>query len=183
MPSAPFRCQMRLVLSDLDRQVYAQRTVATAQYPDEPDTHILLRFLAWTLFYQEAMRDGQGWLDQTQPDLWSFDLTGQLTLWVECGVPPMKRLCKALGRSKTGRFIALCSGDEEVARFRKELKSERPRHQELVELYHVPAEFLAWLEPHAGRNMDWTATISDGTLYLDCNGHAGQCIVAPVALA
>ena len=48
--STPFRCQIRLSLSDLDRQVYAQRTVAMAQFPDEPDQHVLLRFLAWVWF-------------------------------------------------------------------------------------------------------------------------------------
>ncbi len=183
MPSGSFRCQVRLVLSDLDRQVYAQRTIATAQFPDEPDEHVLLRFLAWVLFYDEGMRDGQGWLDQTQPDLWAFDLTEQQTMWLECGVPPMKRLCKALGRSKNGKFIGLCAGDDDTLRFKKELLSERPRHLELVHLYTVPQDFVAWLEPHAGRSMDWTATISDGTLYLDCNGHSGQCNVAEVALA
>jgi len=181
--STPFRCQIRLVLSDLDRNVFAQRTVAMAQFPDEPDQHVLLRFLAWVWFYDEALQDGQGFLDQTQADLWAQDLTGALTLWIECGPPPLKRLCKALGRSRTARFIALCGTESEARDLRKALRAERPRHLDRVELYFVDSEFLDWLESHGRRNMDWTATLSDGTLYLDCDGHTHQCLLHAVAVA
>ena len=180
--STPFRCQIRLSLSDLDRQVYAQRTVAMAQFPDEPDQHVLLRFLAWVWFYDEQLRDGQGWLDQNQPDLLALDLTGQLALWIECGLPPLKRLCKALGRSKTARFIALFADPDEAQIFRKQVLAERPRHLELIEVYCVDPAFVSWLEGHGRRNMDWSATLSDGTLYLDCDGHTEQCVLERIAL-
>lgn len=175
MSGTPFRCQIRLGLSDLDRNVYVQRPIATAQAPDEPDEHILLRFLAWVLFYDEHLHDGQGFVDQHQPDLDAHDLTGALTLWIECGMPPLKRVQKALGRSKSARFIGLFGHRAEAESFRKELLGTNARQRSQIEIYLIPEEFLVWLEEHGSRNMEWTATISEGTLYLDVDGVAGQC--------
>jgi len=183
MPASPFRCQVRLTLADLDRHIHAQRTIATAQFADEPDVHILMRFLAWVVAYDDHLADGQGWIDLHQPDLWAFDLTGQLTLWVECGVPPLKRLCKALGRTRTARFVCLCAGDREADHLRRALLGERPRHAELIEICAIPEPFLEWLEGKSSRNMNWAATISDGVLYLDCDGHAGSFELRFAALA
>lgn len=182
MPSTPFRCQVRLSLSDLDRNVYAQQTLATAQFADEPDEHVLLRFLAWAWFYEPELADAQGWVDQNQPDLWAYDLTGQLQLWVECGIGPIKRLCKALGRSKTARFVCLCRDEPEALALRKQLLGERPRHLELVELYAVGPAFVQWLESVASRNMNWTCTLSDATLYIDSDGQQSECQLQRIAV-
>lgn len=175
MSGTPFRCQVRLVLSDLDREVYASKTLSTAQHPDEPDEHVLLRFLAWTLFFDERMRDTQGWIDLHEADLQADDLTGTLNLWVECGPPPAKRLTKALGRTKTVRFIGLFGDEGEALALRKEILGQRPRHLDNIGIYLIPLEFLQWLETVGSRSMNWTATISEGTLYLDCDGHTHQC--------
>jgi uncharacterized protein YaeQ len=175
MSGTPFRCQIRLGLSDLDRNVYVQRPIATAQATDEPDEHILLRFLAWVLFYDEQLLDGQGFVDLHQPDLLAHDLTGALTLWIECGMPPLKRVQKALGRSKTARFIGLFAHQTEADAFRKELVNSNARQKSQIEIYLIPNDFMIWLETHGGRNMQWTATISEGTLYLDVDGAAAEC--------
>lgn len=182
MSGTPFRCQVRLTLSDLDRNVYAQRALSTAQFSDEPDEHILLRFLAWTLFYDEQILDGQGWIDLHQPDLIARDLTGALTMWIECGTPPIKRVDKALGRSKTARFIGLFASDGEAESFRKQLVGAHPRHLAQIEIWVMPEAFMQWLEAHGGRNMQWTVTISEGTLYLDCDGASEACQPKPVPL-
>ncbi len=175
MSGTPFRCQVRLILSDLDREVYATKVLSTAQHPDEPDEHVLLRFLAWTLFFDERLRDTQGWIDAHEADLQADDLTGALSLWIECGPPPIKRLTKALGRTKTARFIGLFADETEAATLRKEILGQRPRHLDQVEIYLIPREFMEWLESVGNRSMTWSATISEGTLYLDSDGHTHQC--------
>ncbi|MSP91321.1 MAG: hypothetical protein EXR79_05905 [Myxococcales bacterium] len=174
--SAPFRCQVRLQLSDLDRGIYATRVITCAQFPDEPDEHVLLRFLAHVLFFDERLEDAQGWLDPHRPDLWATDLTGVTTLWIEVGPPPMKRLAKALARSKGVRCVALFADPVEAATFRAAVLAERPRHIENLELHLVPQEFLSWLEGIGHRSMNWSATLTEGTLYLDSDGETNQCI-------
>lgn len=175
MAGTPFRCSIRLTLSNLDSHVYAQQLITVAQFPDEPDEHILLRFLAHTLWYEEGLLAAQGWQDTHEPDLQAFDLTGALTLWIECGEVPLKRLTKALGRSKTARFVCLFAHEDEAQRFARALRAERPRHTDQLEIWLIPTEFMAWLESVGKRNMVWTATITEGTLFLDCDGEAHEC--------
>ena len=176
MGSTPFRCQVRLTLSDLDRAVYGQRTIVSAQQPDEPDEHILLRFLAHVLYFDEHLRDAPGWESAQEPDLEACDLTGELTVWIECGAPPMKRLVRALGHHKAARFVALFADRAEAEAFRAELASHKPRNLEHLEIQVIPTEFMAWLESIGSRSMVWTATVTEGTLYLDSDGHAGECV-------
>ncbi len=176
MALSPFRCQIRLSLSDLDRQIFAQRTVAIAQFPDEPDEHILLRFLAQVLCFEETLQDKSGWFDVHEPDLLALDLTGTPTHWIECGAPPLKRLVRAMGHLKSARFVVLFADPSDCDAFCRALVAERPRNLDRIELCEIPKEFMAWLESIGHRNMDWSATRADGTLYLDCAGQHGDCV-------
>jgi uncharacterized protein YaeQ len=181
MPTVPFRCQVRLSLSDLDRNVYAQRTVVIAQYPDEPDEHILLRFLSHALWFDEHLSDAQGWTDHHVPDLIGTDLTGEVTQWIECGTPPMKRLVKALGHHKAAQFMAVFADPGEAESFRQAVVGEKPRNLEHLEIVVLPPPFMAWLEGVGMRSMVWQVTITEGTLYLDCDGQAAE--VTPQRMA
>lgn len=182
MSSSAFRCQMRLTLADLDRGLEVQRTIAMAQYPDEPDEHILLRFLAHVLFFDEQLRDSPGWIDVHEPDARADDLTGLLKLWIECGTPPMKRLEKAMNRHKAAKFVALFGDQEEAELFRRAVLAERLRHLQQLEIWFLPRTFLEALERVGNRNMTWSATITDGTLYLDSDGEILDCIPQRVPL-
>ena len=176
MSASAFRCQVRLTLADLDRGLDASRTLVTAQQIDEPDEHILLRFLAHVLFFEEQLRDAPGWSDAHEPDARADDLTGQLVLWIECQTPPMKRLEKALSRHKNARFIALFGNPDEAEQFRQAVIAERLRHVEQLEIWTLPQAFLAELERIGNRNMTWNATIADHTLYLECDGESLECV-------
>ncbi len=176
MSASAFRCQVRLSLSDLDRGLDATRTLVMAQQADEPDEHILLRFLAQVLFFDEQLRDAPGWIDVHEPDLRADDLTGQLQLWIECQAPPMKRLEKALARHKNARFVALFGSPDEAAAFRQAVIADKLRHVEQLEIWALPTAFMAELERIGNRSMTWNATIADHTLYLECEGENLDCI-------
>ncbi len=180
MPKRAFRCQVRLSLSDIDRNVYAERVISLAQEPDEPDEHILLRFLAFVFFYDERLRDAGGWTRAAEHDLVADDLVGDVTVIVECGMPQrMKRLVKALGRHKDARIIALFADDEEIKDFRKELASARARNADRLEVYKVSDAFMRLLESVGSRSMEWSATINDGIVYLDSDGTNMEGVLLP----
>jgi uncharacterized protein YaeQ len=171
MISRAFRCQVRLQLSDVDRGVYVQRQISLAQQPDEPDEHVLLRFLAFVFFYDEGLEDADGWNLIAEPDLVCRDLTGEVVAWIEVGAPAStKRLVRALGRYKDGRVIALFGVEDEARALHKDLLSQRARNLERLELLVVSTELITRLEAIGSRSMAWSATISDGQLFLDCDG-------------
>jgi len=171
MTKRAFRCQVRLSLSDIDRGIYTDRVISIAQQPDEPDEHILLRFLSFVFFYDERLRDAGGWTLNAEPDLIADDLIGDVSLIIECGMPQkIKRLVKSLGRHKDARIIVLFPDDSEVALLRKELASARARNVDRLEIYRVSRSLMDGLEAAGSRNMAWSATINENVLYLDCDG-------------
>ena len=170
MVSRAFRCQVRLSLSDLDHDVYADKTIILAQEPDEPDEHILLRFLAWVFFFDEFLADAPGWTILSEPDLIARDLQGDVRLWIECGLPSTKHLTRAMGRSKSARFIALFGDRTEAEGFVTTIAAARPRNQNNLEVHVISRPLMERLETVAGRSMKWSATLSDGLLYIDCDG-------------
>ena len=166
-----FRCQIRLALNDIDRDVYAERVISLAQEPDEPDEHILLRFLAFVFFYDDRLQDAGGWTQLAEPDLRADDLTGLTTLIIECGAPQrMKRLVRAVGRNKDARVVALFADPEDVSDFVTDWRSARSRKPDRLEVYLVSAQLMRALEEIGSRSMEWTATLNEGLLYLDCDG-------------
>ena len=170
MVSRAFRCQVRLSLSDLDHNIYVDKTIILAQQPDEPDEHILLRFLAWVFFFDDMLSDASGWTILAEPDLIARDLRGDVLVWIECGLPSTKHLVRAMGRSKSARFIVLFGEEPEAEGFVSSLTSARARNQHNLEVYVVSRPLMERLEAIAGRSMKWSATISDGVVYLDCDG-------------
>lgn len=171
MLSRAFRCQVRLSLSDVDRGVYVQRQISLAQQPDEPDEHILLRFLCYVFFFEEGLEDADGWNLLAEPDLVARDLRGDIVLYIEVGAPAqVKRLVRALGRYKDARIIALFADLDEAAALERELIAQRARNLDRLELLVVTPAFMERLEAIGSRSMEWDATINDGLLYLACNG-------------
>ncbi|HAN32727.1 MAG TPA: hypothetical protein DCQ06_14130 [Myxococcales bacterium] len=170
-----FRCQVRLALNDIDREVYAERVISLAQEPDEPDEHILLRFLAFVFFYDERLADAGGWTHLAEPDLQADNLIGDTTLVIECGQPQrIKRLVRAVGRNKHARVIALFADEQELTDFQRDWQAARPRDPKRLEIYRVSSSLMRSLEEIGSRSMQWQATLNDGQLYLECDGQMLQ---------
>ena len=171
MTSRSFRCQVRLNVANLDDEVYGERTISLAQQPDEDDEHILLRFLMWVFFYDDRLEDGHGWTDRAAPDVICRDFSDNVTFWGEAAAAPTKRITRALSRHKQARLVVLFVDEEEATEFRRNMRAARPREPHRIEILLVDKRFMRQLESVAGRSMKWAATITEGTLYLDCDGH------------
>src|SRR5688572_33071030 len=90
------RLEYRLALSDTDRGVDVRTSLVVAQHPSETREHVTLRVLAWCLLHEERLELGPGLSDPDVADLWTRDLTGRLTTWVECGTADAEKLRKAM---------------------------------------------------------------------------------------
>lgn len=170
MTSRAFRCQVRLTVSDLDREVYGERVVVLAQQPDEDDEHVLLRFVLWVMFFDERLEDAQGWNDRSAPDVICRDFGGDVVFWGEAAAPPVKRIVRTLSRNKQARIVVLFVDEEEADEFARNLRAARVREPKRVEIMLMDRAFMNRLEGIAGRSMRWEATITEGLLYLDCDG-------------
>lgn len=93
-----------LQIADMDRSVYADRSLTLARHPSETDERMMVRVLAYALQAPVSDDDGalelaKGLSDTDEPDLWQRDLTGAVVHWIELGQPDDRRLLKACGRA------------------------------------------------------------------------------------
>ena len=115
MALQPTRYEFRLTLSQVDRGVEATETLIAARHPSETQRHLTLRILAWCLLHEEGLQFGPGLSTPDTADLWTHDLTGRLTNWIECGTIPGDRLRKSL-LHHTGAHSHVVTDDAEDAR-------------------------------------------------------------------
>ena len=79
-------------LSDLDRGVFETLDLRVARHPSETAEFMLVRLLAYCLEYQEGIALTEGLSSGDEPALVVRDLTGQMTAWIEVGLPDAARL-------------------------------------------------------------------------------------------
>src|SRR5262249_10205490 len=139
MALAPTRMEYRVRLSHVDREVEREQAVIAALHPSETLEHLTLRVLAWCLLVDERLDFGPGLSSPGAADLWSRDLTGRVTAWVECGATDAARVQHVL-HHHTDALVHVVLDDE---RRRDELRSEwralprPPRGSERVTLWTI----------------------------------------------
>lgn len=158
---------IQLELADVDRGVYETFDLRLARHPSETVRYMLVRLLAYALSYEDGIAfSKEGLSNSDEPPLTVRDPTGLLLAWIDVGMPSADRLHKA---SKAARRVALfTTGD--LALLRKDAKS-RPIHKvEAIEVWPLPPQVMERLEAHAGRDVRFTLTRSEGTLYVTVGG-------------
>jgi len=165
------RLDYRLTLSDAERGVEVRTTLVVAQHPSETREHVTLRVLAWCLLHEERLELGPGLSDPDVADLWTRDLTGRLTTWVECGTADAEKLRKVMQQNAGLKAHAVFSD----ARRRDELLAgvqqwrRLPRSSELV-VWLVDPSLVAALSASEARRQQWTVTLVDGHAYVEADG-------------
>ena len=83
-------------LSDVDRGVYEQLDVRIARHPSETAEYMLVRVLAYCLEFQDGIFLTEGVASADEPAILIRDMTGQITAWIEVGLP--RRLPASSGK-------------------------------------------------------------------------------------
>jgi uncharacterized protein YaeQ len=103
--------KVTLQLADLDHNHYRDYALTLAQHPSETGERVMVRLLAFALCAAEAgegeeLEFGRGISSEDEPALWVKDLTGNIRLWVEVGLPEAKLLRRACGRAAAVLAVA-----------------------------------------------------------------------------
>ena len=93
--------KVELAVADMDRNYYGDHGFTIARHPSETDERMMTRVLAFALHADDALAFGRGLSTSDEPDLWRKDLTGAIELWIEVGLPEVKRLRRAAGRASS----------------------------------------------------------------------------------
>ena len=156
----------RIQLSDVDRGVYDTLQVTVARHPSETAERLVGRLLAYALLYREDLAFTKGICDGEAPDLWVQQPDGTISLWLEVGLPPAKRLLGATRRER--QVVLLAFGSARHHWDGNELP--QLQGQKGIAVTALDWDFVQALAATLERSIDWNLTVSDGLIYLDSGG-------------
>lgn len=163
MALTPTIYRVSIQLSHVDRGCYEHLQTTVARHPSETAERLVTRLLAYALCYEPDLAFTKGIAAGDEPDLWRKGGDGRVELWLEVGLPDPERLLKA-ARHAT-RVVLLASGS---GRWRWESAhlarlAAVPNLQVLGLDYNFVQRVAALLQ----RAIEWSVTVTDGTLYLN----------------
>ena len=174
MALQPTRMEYRVTLSHVDRgREVADEAVYVARHPSETMDHVTLRMLAWCMLHEDGLVFGPGLSTPDAADLWTYDATGRLTTWVECGTATADRLRKALTQHSGAQAHVVMSDEREARTLLDKLAATRwPRACPPAIVWIIDADFVAALAARDERRHRWGVTIVGDHFYVDVEGRA-----------
>ena len=167
----PTRYEYRITLSNVDRGREADEPVLLARHPSETQLHVTLRVLAWCLLHEDGLEFGPGLSTPEAADLWTHDLTGRLTTWVEAGVIPGERLRKSILHHAGAASHVVSDDGKRSQELLDELATLRwPRGTPPPVIWTIDAALVAALAAREERRQRWGVTIVGEHLYVDVEG-------------
>jgi uncharacterized protein YaeQ len=181
--------QIRLTLSAIDRGLDLNQRLMVARRADEPMTHVVLRILAYCLFFREELTQGlrfaPGPADRDSPDLWANDLVGRPIEWIVCGDPDAEELRHVLKHQRQAAVRVLFGSERGSEAFFHQVRSLRRRVSglESVDFRQVSADLVERLAAQDLERQRWAVTLVEDHLYVDAEGIAADCEVLRPRLA
>lgn len=160
--------RLQLELSHVDRGVYADLPLSLARHPSETVERMVMRILAFGLRHAEGLEFGRGVSATDEPDLWRREGDGRVIEWIEVGQPDARRLIKAARQS--GRCNLFVFGDG-ASRWRTaQLADMKPPDN--LGVARIDDRFVASLVATVDRQIRWSMTVADGTIFLTSGGES-----------
>jgi uncharacterized protein YaeQ len=150
-----------LQVSDMERHYYQDHTLTIARHPSETDERMMVRLLAFALHADEHLEFGRGLSTEDEADLWKKDLTGEIDLWIDVGMPDERLIRKACGRAK--QVIVYAYGGRAVELWYAQNSAQFTRHRNLT-IINLPVECTLALAGLAQRTMALQCLIQDGQI-------------------
>lgn len=150
-------------LADNDRSVYESLKLTIAKHQSENVDFMLARMIAYCCEYREGIAFSKGLDEPEQPAIWAHSLSGEITLWVEIGVPSAEKLHRA---SKTGADVAVYT-HRNPAILMQQLEGQNIHRSERIKIYAIPSPFLNELGQLIEKRTSISLSVSDETLFLD----------------
>jgi len=158
--------KVEINLTDLDRSVYDTARFTVARHPSETEERLVVRLIAYLLWYGELLSFGRGLSDVDEPALWEKSLDDRVLHWIEVGQPDAERITWCSRRAE--RFSLVAYGNLRVWQSKV---LDGVRSLKNINVVAVPQEALETVARDLPRSISWAVMISEGTLFItDENG-------------
>ena len=158
--------KVEINLTDLDRSVYDTARFTVARHPSETEERLVVRLIAYLLWYGELLSFGRGLSDVDEPALWEKSLDDRVLHWIEVDQPDAERITWCSRRAE--RFSLVAYGNLRVWQSKV---LDGVRSLKNINVVAVPQEALETVARDLPRSISWAVMISEGTLFItDENG-------------
>ena len=155
-------------LNDVDRGVYESLALRLAMHPSETMEYMVTRLLAYCLEYTEGIAMTTGLSDGDEPAIVVKSLTGQITGWIEVGLPDADRLHRA---SKLAERVAVYT-HRDIRILLGQLEGKRIHRAEEIGIYSFAGTFIKDVAARFDRRVSVSLSVTEQHLYLDIDGHS-----------
>ncbi len=153
---------IRLQVSDLDRHHYADYSLRLARHPSETDPRLMVRLLAFALYADERLRFTRGLCVDDEPDLWRHAHDGEIELWIEVGLPDLRRMRRACGRAR--EVVVIAYDARRLPRWWAGVRSHLCRFDNL-RVWSLAGEAPQQLAQLARRTLSLQVTLQEGVMW------------------
>lgn len=153
-------------LSDIDRNIYETLQTTIAKHPSETEERMLVRLLAYAVCYESDLAFTKGVAAGDEPDLWLIGPDGRVHTWIEVGLPDAERLIKASRHA--GQVILFAFGSSKNIWEKQQLG--KLVGMDNIKIIGIEQQFISALIEALQRSINWSLTITEGSLYLTVNG-------------
>lgn len=166
-----------LNIADMDRHYYADHHLTLARHPSETDERMMIRLLAFALNASDSLEFTRGLSTDDEPELWQKNLSDEVELWIELGLPDESRLRKACNRSR--QVILYTYGGRAVPIWWEKHHNKLARFDNLT-LINLPQSATDQLAALADRSMNLQVNIQEGEVSI--SSEQGLVTVTPESL-
>ncbi len=152
--------RFQLELADIDRGVYESLDFRVARHPSEDEARVIVRVLAYAIAWEVGLEFGKGLSTVDEPALWAKSDTGEVSTWIDVGIPAADRLHRA---SKRAGHVVVVTHKQEAA-LRKAWGSQDIHAADRIELVRLDPAQVGVLAEWLDRTVSWYVTIQDGLL-------------------
>ena len=153
-------------LNDIDRGVYETLDLRVARQPSETAEYMLMRVLAYCLEYTEGIAFTEGVAAGDEPAVIVRDLTGQVTGWIEVGMPDADRLHRA---SKLASRVAVYT-HRDIRQVLAQLDGKKIHRGESIAIIAFGRQFVDQLVELLDRRTRLSLTLTERQLYVEIAG-------------
>ena len=152
-----------LQIADMERDYYAEHSLTIARHPSETDKRMMLRLLAFCIDANEKLAFSKGISTDDEPDLWQHELHGEISHWIELGLPDERRIRKACSRARRVTIYTYNQRSFDVWWHQIENKLTRFNN---LSIFNISDSELDSLGKLARRTMQLQCTIQDGDIWI-----------------
>jgi uncharacterized protein YaeQ len=160
-------------LNDVDRGVYESFALRLAMHPSETIEYMATRLVAYCLEYTDGIAMTAGLSDGDEPAIVVRNLTGQITAWIEVGLPDADRLHRA---SKLAGRVAVYT-HRDIRILLGQLAGRRIHRAEDVAIYSFAGTFIKDLAERFDRRVNVSLSVTEGHVYCDVGGHSLSTVI------